>query len=295
MDFRYLKTEKWLKGNTHIHSTKSDGGQDFAQLARMYASKGYDFLFRTDHWVASDVKAESESYPLLWLDGVELDGFLKDTGSTFHIVCLGSFKELTRELGLERAFLKAKEQGAITILAHPGWCGNLEKDLFRFDCDGVEIYNHDCLWGNGKADGITYWNMMLTKNTQYLGFAVDDAHIRPNQPLWNGGWIMVQSEELSSEAITRAIKKGLFFSSCAPLFKKLEYADNTIYAETSGVQYARLVGYGWYGSSHRAEDNKPIYKFEFKLPENYKDWRYLYLEIEDFNGKKAWSNTLFIN
>jgi hypothetical protein len=54
MTFRYDTSNQWFKGNTHIHSTVSDGGKSFGELAEMYASVGYDFLFRTDHWVASD-------------------------------------------------------------------------------------------------------------------------------------------------------------------------------------------------------------------------------------------------
>ena len=71
--FRYDFSAKRLKGNTHLHSTASDGGKTFAELAALYASAGYDFLFRTDHWVFSDVSKDSERYPLLWLDGIELD------------------------------------------------------------------------------------------------------------------------------------------------------------------------------------------------------------------------------
>ena len=72
--FRYTTTGTWYKGNTHLHSTASDGGWTFAELAQAYAGAGYDFLFRTDHWVCSDVAADSDDYPLLWLDGIELDG-----------------------------------------------------------------------------------------------------------------------------------------------------------------------------------------------------------------------------
>ena len=57
--FRYHGDEQWFKGNLHIHSTASDGGAGFAELADMYAREGYDFLCRTDHWVSSDVSADA--------------------------------------------------------------------------------------------------------------------------------------------------------------------------------------------------------------------------------------------
>jgi len=67
--FRYDTSGAWYKGNAHIHSTASDGGKTFPELAQMYAGEGYDFLVRTDHWVASDAEADAEEYPLVWLDG----------------------------------------------------------------------------------------------------------------------------------------------------------------------------------------------------------------------------------
>jgi hypothetical protein len=60
MTFRYDTTKRWLKGNTHIHSNASDAGRSFGEIATIYAGGGYDFLFRTDHWVGSDVAADLE-------------------------------------------------------------------------------------------------------------------------------------------------------------------------------------------------------------------------------------------
>src|SRR3989339_807804 len=72
--FRYNTSGSWYKGNVHIHSNDSDGGKNFEELAEMYANAGYSFLFRTDHWVCSNALQEKDTYPVLWLDGVEIDG-----------------------------------------------------------------------------------------------------------------------------------------------------------------------------------------------------------------------------
>ena len=69
LEFRYKDKHNWYRGNTHLHSVKSDGSKNFDELAVLYKEKGYDFLFRTDHWVCSDVEADKADYPLLWLDG----------------------------------------------------------------------------------------------------------------------------------------------------------------------------------------------------------------------------------
>jgi predicted metal-dependent phosphoesterase TrpH len=52
-NIRYLGG-RWFKGNTHIHTTRSDGGMTYAQITALYAAAGYDFLVAADHWVPSD-------------------------------------------------------------------------------------------------------------------------------------------------------------------------------------------------------------------------------------------------
>ena len=44
--FRYRNSHKWFKGNTHIHSTASDGGKTITEISNLYAEAKYDFIFR---------------------------------------------------------------------------------------------------------------------------------------------------------------------------------------------------------------------------------------------------------
>ena len=44
--FRYDTSGRWYKGNTHIHTTRSDGGMTFAEVTQLYAGAGFDFLSR---------------------------------------------------------------------------------------------------------------------------------------------------------------------------------------------------------------------------------------------------------
>jgi hypothetical protein len=152
---RYNSSDNWYKGNTHIHSTASDGGWTFEELESAYAGAGYDFLFRTDHWVCSDAQSDRADSPLLWLDGIELDGF-DEQDSYYHVVCLGRFVGLSRDMGFSAALAAARVQGGLLILAHPCWTGNSFEEATRRDYDGVEVYNHVCQWLNGKGDNLAY-------------------------------------------------------------------------------------------------------------------------------------------
>ncbi len=288
--FRYDTSGAWHKGNTHIHSLASDGAKTFAELAEMYANAGYDFLFRTDHWVASDAAADTEDYPLLWLDGIELGG-PDGVGSSYHVVCLGTFTGITREMEFVEALEAARAQDGLLILAHPHWTGNSLEDALRWDFHAVEVYNLACWWLNGKGDGSVHWNWMLERLPGTLAFAADDAHIKPKNPCWNGAWIMVNATEGSPEAISAAIRSGNFYSSCGPEFHAIECNASTVSIRTSPVRFVRLVGPRNRGKRIGAFDGAPLTEATMEIPG---DWAYAYLEIEDARGRRAWTNPLSV-
>ena len=289
MTFRYNMSGHWYKGNTHIHTTASDGGKTAEEVAALYAGAGYSFLFATDHWIASNGEKNSSPAPLLWLDGVELDG-RDSAGNSFHVVCLGQLEGIEREMGLTRALEAAQAQGALLVLAHPFWMGNSCDDAARFDFHGVEIYNHVCQWLNGKGDGRIYWSWMLGRNRNVLSFAADDAHLRPEHPGWNGGWIVVNAPELSAGAITEAIRSGGYYSSCGPEFHRIEWDGTEVRITTSPVQFVRLVGPAHEGKRLGGFEGKLLTEAAFSVPA---EWNYTYIEIEDAQGRRAWTNTLF--
>ncbi len=287
---RYLMMDAWFKGNTHIHSTASDGGWSFQQLADGYAGAGYHFLVRTDHWVPSAASGADGGNPLLWLDGIELDGF-DDLGSFYHVVALGHFEGIQREMGFPAALAAVREQAGLLILAHPFWTGNAFEEARRWGFQGVEIYNHVCHWLNGKGDGLAYWHAMLANAPGTLGFACDDAHIRPEHPGWNGGWVMVQAAELSAKALMEGLRAGRFYSSTGPVFERIACDGERVTVVTSPVRFIRLVGPTSHGMRMGSFEDSLLCEATFDLPS---DWPYAYVEIEDIGGRRAWTNTLMV-
>lgn len=289
--FRYSTSGRWFKGNVHVHSTASDGGKSFAEMGELYAAAGYAFLFRTDHWVASDVSADEVSSPLLWLDGVELDG-QDETGAWFHVVCLGRVEGVAREGGLVAGMQAARAQGALVIAAHPHWCGNSLEDCLRWPFDGVEIYNHVCHWLNGKSNGLVHWDAVLRKNPNALAFAVDDAHLKPEHPGWDGGWINVNTKACTRHDILSAIRRGNFYSSCGPEIRSLDWDGSELCMTTSPLRFARLVGPGSHGMRIGSFNGPLLTEIRMSVPA---EWTYAYVDLEDENGRQAWTNNLFVD
>ena len=288
--FRYTTTGPWWKGNTHIHSRASDGGLSFVDIAALYAPAGYDFLFRTDHWVLSDTAADEATYPLLWLDGVKLDG-QDTTGALFHVACLGLVRDIARQGSFIAGLEAAQAQGALLVLAHPHWSGNSTDDCLRWSFDGVEVYNHVCHWLNGKSNGLVHWDALLAKNPNALAVAVDDAHLRPEHPGWDGGWIVVNAEACATDKIMAAIRRGNFYASCGPEIHSIQFDGTELAMTTSPIQFMRLVGPGPRGKRLGSFDTPTFTEFSIPIPE---DWAYVYIEIEDKAGRRAWTNNLFV-
>jgi len=103
---------------------------------------------------------------------------------------------------------------------------------------------------------------------------------------------MVNAQEFTPSAITHAIRCGNFYSSCGPELHSITFDGNQLHLETSPVRFMRIVGPGWNGSRTGSFDGQLINHASFPLPD---DWQYVYLEIEDQDGLRAWSNNLFID
>jgi hypothetical protein len=179
----------------------------------------------------------------------------------------------------------------LLILAHPHWMGNSLEDALRWGFHGVEVYNHVCHWLNGKSDGLVHWDAMLRQAPGTLALAVDDAHIRPEHPGWDGAWIVVDAAELSGPEILHSIRAGRYYSTCGPQINDLAYDGTWLTVRSSPIQFARLVGPSNRGQRIGSFDGTTLEEVTLKVPD---DWSYVYLEVEDASGKRAWTNHLFI-
>ncbi|MGD2097284.1 MAG: CehA/McbA family metallohydrolase [Desulfobacterales bacterium] len=290
--YRYTTSGQWYKGNLHLHTNRSDGHLPIADLVKMYAAENFDFVAVTDHWCLPEFNGNRKKLPLLVIDGVELDGFDK-AGVYYHVLALGaSLKIPTAARNFEKALQAARSQEALLIWAHPHWTGNSPTEGLRHHFHGMEIYNHSSHCENGSGYALSYWDYVLNQHPDCLGFATDDSHFVPEQEYWKGGWIMVNAAACAREEILHNIRRGNFYATQGPEFKAIEYSYDRVRVETSPVAYIRLIGSRMTGSWVKAKENAPLLQAEFQLPS---DWPYARIEIEDIDGKRAWSNPLLFS
>lgn len=318
--FNFFEGEgRFYKGNLHTHSTRSDGHVSPEEAVRMYKEKGYDFISLTDHYIYTDMpKLESDDF--LVLPGVELavsdkttNLFDKDDmhGLRYHFVAIKydyktpnfvphDYRELYNYEFPEGTDIKDaarqiyryyKDRGNFIVLAHPDWSHAYGTDCEFDDILAMEVYNSHCDRTRYNGHSEYQWDYCLRNGYTMWGFAVDDAHFKTDD--FFRGCIMVKSEALSRESITKSIMDGCFYSTMGPQFKELYLKDGIIHVECSPVDRIAMVALNSKSVVLNSKDNTLLTQGEFKLPTR-GHTVYVRIVLADEYGRQAWSNPLYI-
>lgn len=309
LTFSSFGQTRWFKGNTHTHTTNSDGDSSPEEVAAWYKEKKYDFLFITDHEHITDVEPLNaklgDGGTFLVLRGQEISDRLAKT--PLHVNGLGLTRVVkpNRVTGgvvanIQKNVDAIRDAGGIAQINHPNYYWAITgNDLAQVRnatlveiCSGHPWVNMQ--GGGGVPSAETLWDVALTSGNALWAVAVDDAHHykRPGDPLAaNPGqcWIMVRASELSEAAILEAIKRGDFYSSNGVDLEDYVVTDTAITIKIKDKRQnkytTRFIGAG---GKLVAESltNPAVYKFKGNE-------KYVRAKIFDSNGKVAWTQPVF--
>ncbi len=200
---------RFYKGNTHTHSTNSDGQVTAEQRRDAYRQRGYDFLVMTDHRGVTPVEGLSGD-GFLTVPGIEVHPPNPYGGELYHIVGIGVSEFIDADrMNANDAITAINAQGGVAVLAHPYWCGHTLSDYHELrGYAAIEVYNTTCCVSIGKGFSESHWDDLLDRVGPTLGLAVDDAHKATADAF--KGWIMVKAQELTAPAIVEAIRHASF-------------------------------------------------------------------------------------
>lgn len=240
----------WYRGNTHSHTTKSDGALSPTAAALRYRELGYDFLFVTDHDYLTDVdrlNAEAGvAGEFLILPGQEITQMIGDVdtgGPTYGhvnslfarevIIPIGRVNDDTPYRGahatsdtpvretLETNVAAIIEQGAIPQVNHPNCLWSVHPE----DLDGLpdgtllEVWNSCGVCNNLGGvdfDGTyrppveAHWDRQLSRGKTIWGVGADDSH---DEAQIGRAWVVVSATELTAAAIETALRRGDFYAA----------------------------------------------------------------------------------
>ena len=225
-------TARWFKGNTHTHTTESDGDSSPDVVARWYRDHGYQFLVLSDHNVLTSVEAlqalHGKDSGFLLIKGEEVTDRFE--GKPVHINGLDVSEKVDPHKGsslldvLQRNVDAIRRVRGVPHINHPnfGWALSVEELQQVRNNKLFEIFNGhpqvNNLGGGGVPGMEQAWDAVLTSGTLVYGIAVDDAHTfkDPGNPAVAGpgrGWVTVRSEALEARAILTALEEGQFYAS----------------------------------------------------------------------------------
>lgn len=241
--------ERWVKGNTHAHSTLSDGNRPPEEALGWYRDHGYDFAFLTDHHTCAPVSvfASLTTPTFVALPGEELSSFAGGAAGSVHVNCLAHCPDVaadqpalelapvttdvardafTQALEIARGAGLAQLNHPTVLLTDPSAC--------RVVPDGalVEVYNHGVALSPVAPLALQAfertWDAILTNGTHAWGVASDDTH-RYEAPAKDvsdtpgGGWVMVRVEELTAANVLEALRTGDFYASTGVALEEIAF------------------------------------------------------------------------
>jgi len=276
----------WYKGNTHLHTTNSDGTLTPEEICEIYKNAGYNFISITDHGKITSGQKFSD---FLLIPGVELNK------GNFHVVGINIKENFSVEkLSFQEIITGIKNQDALPVIAHPYWSGFTSQDLLSLnDYVGIEVYNTTCHSLRGKGYSSVHWDEILQTGRKVFGFAADDGHHPTDNKRDDDilvSFIMVKSKSLDTKSICDSIKNGLFYSSTGVIVDDLKIQDKKIVIKFSPAYYVDFIGYNASGKRISGM-GKEITSAEYLING---DEKYIRIEITDKNNKKAWLNPFFI-
>ncbi len=281
---------KFYKGNTHCHTTMSDGRVTPEECMGQYRAAGYDFLAITDHW---RVGQRGEYRGMTVLSGVEYDWSFP--AQVLHMVCLFARGEDSQ--GIERGMAhpevirRVNGAGGVCIAAHPAWSLNTPDFLASLDgVDIAEVYNtlsdEPFNGPRGNSEGIL--DVTAAGGKLFHWVACDDSHFYEGEQCVS--YTMAQAADNSPEALLDALRAGRFYASQGPEFFSIERRGGEIAVETSPVsRITFLSNRFWVGGRCRHGENLTHSVYQIQPGENW-----IRVQITGADGKKAWSSPVAV-
>lgn len=290
-----------ILGNTraklglHIHTTLSDGNASPEEAARIYLDEGYDAIAITDHWIYGE---EGDIEGLKIISGCEYDVGINDASNgVFHIVGIGMTSKpdipedwrrmvKTSEAKATEIIKRIKLYNGLAILAHPAWSLNTADMLLRIgDYDALEIYNSVSEFGmsdRAYSDNVADQIACADRITNLI--ASDDTHYYTGDQC--RGWIMVETTDMDTQSLVRAIRAGRFYATQGPEVHLIKTAPDKVKVICSPCEKVVFqTNTVWVpGRILRGEG---IIEAEYC---KFGPDKYVRVEVTDADGKKAWSN-----
>ena len=299
---------RWYKGNTHAHTTSSDGDSTPEEVTRWYRDHGYHFLVLSDHNVLTPTSSLAAVFGVpgqfLLVPGEEVtDAFEK---KPLHVNGLDVARLVEPRHGgsvsdvLQRNVEAIREAGGVPHVNHPnfGWAITPADLAAVSGYRLLEIFNGHPLvnnLGGGDAPGMEdVWDRLLGAGRRVYGIAVDDAHYfkRPwdaTAPRPGQGWVVVHAPRLEPAALMASLEAGDFYASTGVELEDYRVGEGTVHVRVRPAGDTRYRSTLVDATGVVATVNGTDVRFSLSGRRGYAR-----VTVTDSNGHRAWTQPVFL-
>lgn len=215
----------WYRGDLHGHTIHSDGSWDIPEFTRFMRDRGLDFVSLSDHNTVTGLPQHRNQTEdgFLALGGMELSTL------NGHMLALGGndFYEWRLEIepgmDINRIMQQVIDRDELLIIAHPmspdePFCSGC---LWQFEdarpgvALGVEIWNG--FWSEFNEEALQQYYVWLNLGNRLVATSGSDIHERFDlATAGRSGFNVVYAEQLSEEAVLKAVRQGHSYVSAGP-------------------------------------------------------------------------------
>ena len=300
----------WYKGNTHTHTTESDGDSPPEVVARWYRDHGYDFLVLSDHNVFTDpgTLAHLVDSTFLLIPGEEVSSSFD--GASVHVNGLNIphvVEARTAEslVATIQANVDAvREVEGVPHINHPNfeWAFGAE-ELAQIERDRLlEIWNgHPTVHnegGGGSPSLEEIWDILLTGGKRIYGIAVDDAHhfqgeFSAERANPGRGWVAIRASAREPVALMTALEEGHFYASTGVALRDVRITPDRMEV---AIEQDRDFRYTttFIGSEGRILAESVQTPAVYELPSDAAT-TYVRARVANSRGDVAWTQPVFVS
>ncbi len=297
---------RWFKGNTHAHTTMSDGDSPPEVVVQWYKNHGYNFVVLSDHNVFTDPQ-KLTSYndsTFLLISGEELTTTAEK--KPVHVNGLNIPHLIEPRTGstiletIQNNVDAVREVEGVPHINHPNFRWAFDHEILsHVQRDKLlEIFNghpqaHN--WGGGGRPSMErIWDHLLTGGKRMYGIAVDDAHhfqdeFAPHRSNPGRGWIVVRARRLDAKEIMKNLEAGLFYASTG-----VELEDVKVSTKRFVIVIRKKMDFQYVtefiGSNGKvlARSDDTVAEYELQTSEEY-----VRAKVTDSGGSMAWVQPVF--
>ena len=283
--YRNLTGGQWLRGNLHVHTTKSDGLRSPQRIINDYARLGYDFLMISDHdtYTAPKDYRRYKSKGLILIPGNEI------SANGPHMLHVGADRRIEPSALRQQVINDVNASKGFVVVNHPNWLEDfdhcpVEKMHQWIGYAGLEIYNGVISFLQGSPYATNKWDMLLSKGRRLWGFATDDCHWGvKDQGL---GWNVAYVKRKTAAGVVEALQAGRFYASSGVTIDSIRVRSGKITIRTANAR--RIVALRQDAVRVAVSDDSAI---EVEVPD---DAAYVRFECWGDGESFAWTQPFFV-